>query len=128
MCSPNDAYAIIKALKENRQDPGGVPHPLHLGLRLHELLKGHRSGRGRAGHLPEPLCAADSQPAIEPLLVAVEQTDRESDMDLAGLIEIGYDLEKVAKKYRDLLDTSKMAQIDTGVLLHQIPGACTPTW
>ena len=25
-------------------------------------------------------------------------------------------------KYRDLLDTSKMAQIDTGVLLHQIPG------
>ena len=43
-------------------------------------------------------------------------------MDLAKLIEIGYDLEKVAEKYRDLLDTSKMAQIDTGVLLHQIPG------
>ena len=38
------------------------------------------------------------------------------------MIEIGYDLEKVAVKYRDLLDTSKMAQIDTGVLLHQIPG------
>ena len=54
--------------------------------------------------------------------MAVEQTDRETDMDLAELIEIGYDLEKVAKKYRDLLDTSKMAQIDTGVLLHQIPG------
>ena len=54
--------------------------------------------------------------------MAVEQTDRETDMDLAGLIEIGYDLEKVAVKYRDLLDTSKMAQIDTGVLLHQIPG------
>ena len=43
-------------------------------------------------------------------------------MDLAKLIEIGQDLEKVAVKYRDLLDTSKMAQIDTGVLLHQIPG------
>ena len=38
------------------------------------------------------------------------------------MIEIGQDLEKVAVKYRDLLDTSKMAQIDTGVLLHQIPG------
>jgi pyruvate carboxylase subunit B len=55
-------------------------------------------------------------------LVAVEQTERETDMDLAKLIEIGHDLEKVAMKYRDLLDTSKMAQIDTGVLLHQIPG------
>jgi pyruvate carboxylase len=54
--------------------------------------------------------------------VAVEQTDRETDMDLAKLIEIGQDLEKIAVKYRDLLDTSKMAQIDTGVLLHQIPG------
>ena len=31
-------------------------------------------------------------------------------------------LEKVAVKYRELLDTSKMDQIDTGVLLHQIPG------
>ena len=69
-----------------------------------------------------PFALRTSQPAIEPLLVAVEQTDRETDMDLAALIEIGYDLEKVAKKYRDLLDTSKMAQIDTGVLLHQIPG------
>ena len=54
--------------------------------------------------------------------MAVEQTNRETDMHLATLIEIGQDLEKVALKYRDLLDTSKMAQIDTGVLLHQIPG------
>ncbi len=69
-----------------------------------------------------PFALRTSQPAIEPLVVAVEGTDRETDMNLAELIEIGYDLEKVAVKYRDLLDTSKMAQIDTGVLLHQIPG------
>jgi len=69
-----------------------------------------------------PFALRTSQPAIEPLVVAVEGTDRETGMDLAALIEIGYDLEKVAVKYRDLLDTSKMAQIDTGVLLHQIPG------
>ena len=69
-----------------------------------------------------PFALRTSQPAIEPLLVAVEQTERETDMDLAKLIEIGQDLEKVAVKYRELLDTSKMAQIDTGVLLHQIPG------
>jgi pyruvate carboxylase len=69
-----------------------------------------------------PFALRTSQPAIEPLVVAVEGTERETDMNLAELIEIGYDLEKVALKYRDLLDTSKMAQIDTGVLLHQIPG------
>jgi pyruvate carboxylase subunit B len=69
-----------------------------------------------------PFALRTSQPAIEPMLVAVEQTDRETDMDLAKLIEIGQHLEKVAVKYRDLLVTSKIAQIDTGVLLHQIPG------
>ena len=69
-----------------------------------------------------PFALRTSQPAIEPILVAVEQTNRETDMDLAKLIEIGQDLERIALKYRDLLDTSKMAQIDTGVLLHQIPG------
>jgi pyruvate carboxylase subunit B len=69
-----------------------------------------------------PFALRTSQPAIEPLIVAAEGTDRENDMDLAALIQTGYDLEKIALKYRDLLDTSKMAQIDTGVLLHQIPG------
>jgi len=69
-----------------------------------------------------PFALRTAQPAIEPILVTVKQTDRESPLDLATLIEIGQDLEKVAVKYRDLLDTSKMAQIDAGVLLHQIPG------
>ena len=43
----------------DHQDPGGVPHPLHLGLGLHELLEGHRGRGGRAGHLLVPLCAPD---------------------------------------------------------------------
>jgi pyruvate carboxylase subunit B len=34
-------------------------------------------------------------------------------------------LEQIAPKYRDFLDTSAMSVIDTGVLLHQIPGGMT---
>ena len=41
--------------QRDRQDPHGVPHPLYLRLRLHELPQGHRGGRGRPGHLPVPL-------------------------------------------------------------------------
>jgi pyruvate carboxylase subunit B len=122
MVSPNDAYAIIKALKETIKIPVEFHTHYTSGQGSMSYLKAIEAGVDVLDTCLSPFALRTAQPAIEPLLVAVEQTDRETDMDLAKLIEIGQDLEKVAVKYRDLLDTSKMAQIDTGVLLHQIPG------
>ncbi len=122
MCSPNDAYAIIKALKETIKIPVEFHTHYTSGQGSMSYLKAIEAGVDVVDTCLSPFALRTSQPAIEPILVAVEQTDRETNMNLAGLIEIGYDLEKVAVKYRELLDTSKMAQIDTGVLLHQIPG------
>jgi pyruvate carboxylase subunit B len=122
MVSPNDAYDIIKALKETIKIPVEFHTHYTSGQGSMSYLKAIEAGVDVLDTCLSPFALRTAQPAIEPLLVAVEQTDRETDMDLAQLIEIGYDLEKVALKYRDLLDTSKMAQIDTGVLLHQIPG------
>ncbi|MGB8990417.1 MAG: pyruvate carboxylase subunit B, partial [Desulfobaccales bacterium] len=122
MCSPNDAYAIIKAVKETLQIPVQFHTHYTSGQGSMSYLKAIEAGVDVVDTCLSPFALRTSQPAIEPILVAVEATDRESGMDLAKLIEIGYDLEKIAVKYRDLLDTSKMAQIDTGVLLHQIPG------
>jgi len=122
MCSPNDAYAIIKGMKETVKIPVEFHTHYTSGSGSMSYLKAIEAGVDVLDTCLSPFALRTSQPAIEPLIVAVEGTDRETDMDLAKLIEIGYDLEKVAVKYRDLLDTSKMAQIDTGVLLHQIPG------
>jgi len=122
MVSPNDAYAIIKALKETIKIPVEFHTHYTSGQGSMSYLKAIEAGVDVLDTCLSPFALRTAQPAIEPILVAVEQTERQSDMDLAKLIEIGYDLEKVAVKYRDLLDTSKMAQIDTGVLLHQIPG------
>jgi len=122
MVSPHDAYEIIKALKETIQIPVEFHTHYTSGQGSMSYLKAIEAGVDVLDTCLSPFALRTSQPAIEPLLVAVEQTGRETGMDLASLIEIGQDLEKVAVKYRDLLDTSKMAQIDTGVLLHQIPG------
>ena len=122
MISPNDAYDIIKALKETIKIPVELHTHYTSGQGSMSYLKAIEAGVDILDTCLSPFALRTAQPAIEPLLVAVEQTDRECDMDLAALIGIGQDLEKVAVKYRDLLDTSKMAQIDTGVLLHQIPG------
>ncbi len=122
MVSPYDAYEIIKALKETIKIPVEFHTHYTSGQGSMSYLKAIEAGVDVLDTCLSPFALRTAQPAIEPLLVTVEQTDRQTDMDLAQLIEIGQDLEKVAVKYRDLLDTSKMAQIDTGVLLHQIPG------
>jgi pyruvate carboxylase subunit B len=122
MCSPNDAYDIIKAVKETVKIPVEFHTHYTSGQGSMSYLKAIEAGVDILDTCLSPFALRTSQPAIEPILVAVEGTDRATDMDLAALIDIGYDLEKIAVKYRDLLDTSKMAQIDTGVLLHQIPG------
>ncbi len=122
MVSPNDAFTIIKALKETIKIPVEFHTHYTSGQGSMSYLKAIEAGVDVVDTCLSPFALRTSQPAIEPILVTVKQTDRESPLDLATLIEIGQDLEKVAVKYRDLLDTSKMAQIDAGVLLHQIPG------
>jgi len=72
-----------------------------------------------------PFSLRSSQPAIEPLVVALYGTDRDTGLDIEQLFKCAQMLEQIAPKYRDFLDTSAMAVIDTGVLLHQIPGGMT---
>jgi pyruvate carboxylase len=69
-----------------------------------------------------PFALRSSQPAIEPICVALEGTDRDTGLDLRKMIEVGEFIETIAPKYRQFLDTTKMAVIDAGVLLHQVPG------
>jgi len=69
-----------------------------------------------------PFALRSSQPAVEPIVVALEGTPWDSKLDLDKLLKIGDYIESIAPKYRDFLDTTKMAVIDTGVLRHQIPG------
>jgi pyruvate carboxylase subunit B len=122
LIAPHDAFELVKALKGALKIPVQLHTHYTSGMASMSYLKAIEAGVDVVDTCLCPFALRTSQPAIEPLIVAVEQTARETAMDLAQLIEIGQDLEKVALKYRDLLDTSKMAQIDTGVLLHQIPG------
>jgi len=122
MVSPYDAFELIKALKETVKIPIEFHTHYTSGQGSMSYLKAIEAGVDIVDTALSPFGLRTSQPAIEPFIVTVEQTERETDINLAKLIELGHDLEKVAPKYRDFLDTSKMSIIDTGVLLHQIPG------
>jgi pyruvate carboxylase subunit B len=69
-----------------------------------------------------PFALRSSQPSAEPIIVALEGTPWDSGLDLSRMLKLGEYLETIAPKYRDFLDTTKMAVIDTNVLMHQIPG------
>jgi len=69
-----------------------------------------------------PFALRSSQPAVEPIVVALEGTPWDPELDLSKLLKLGEQIEAIAPKYRDFLDTTKMAVIDTNVLRHQIPG------
>jgi pyruvate carboxylase subunit B len=69
-----------------------------------------------------PFALRSSQPAVEPIVVALEGTERDTGLELNLLTELGKHIESVAPKYRDYLNLTKMSVIDTNVLLHQVPG------
>jgi pyruvate carboxylase subunit B len=69
-----------------------------------------------------PFALRSSQPAVEPIIAALRGTSRDTGLDLAHMLKLGDYFERVAPKYRDYLNQSQMSVIDTGVLVHQIPG------
>jgi pyruvate carboxylase subunit B len=70
-----------------------------------------------------PYAYRTSHPAIEPLVMALLGTNRDTGFDINKLAHINEILEKeILPKYRHLLDDTKMSVIDINVLLHQTPG------
>jgi pyruvate carboxylase subunit B len=56
------------------------------------------------------------------MLATLEGSERDPGIALEPLIECSEHLETIAPKYRHYLDQSRMATIDSEVLVHQIPG------
>ena len=120
--SPYDIFKLISTLKET------VKVPLHLhthytsGMASMCLLKAIEAGVDIVDTVLAPWGLRTSHPAIEPLVVTLEDTAWDTGLDLDLLLKLGKHLEEITPKYRDLLDTSRVSIIDTNVLKHQIPG------
>ena len=122
LISPYDAYDLVKALKAAIKIPIELHTHYTSGQGSMAYLKAAEAGVDIVDTALSPFALRSSQPAIEPILVALEGTDRDIGLDLRKMVEIGNNLEVIAPKYRQFLDTTRMAVIDAGVLLHQVPG------
>ncbi len=122
LISPDDAYELIKALKDTLKIPVSLHSHFTSGMAFMSHLKAIEAGVDLIDTCIAPFALRTSHPAIEPIVVALRGTPRDTGLDLEQLLKLGEYFETIAPKYRDFLDTTKMSVIDTGVLWHQIPG------
>ncbi len=123
LLAPYDAYDVITAIKK------AVSPPIHLhshftsGLAPMTHLKAAEAGVDIIDTCMSPYAYRTSHPAVEPLVMTLIGTNRDTGFDVKHLVKINEKLEKeVMPKYRHLLAENKMAIIDINVLLHQTPG------
>jgi len=122
LISPDDAYTLIKALKQELKIPINLHSHYTSGMAPMSFIKAIEAGVDIIDAALAPFALRTSHPAIEPIVVALQDTERDTGIELKQLLKLGQYFESIAPKYRDFKATNKMSVIDTGVLMHQVPG------
>ena len=123
LIAPYDAYAIVRALKDTVSVPVHLHSHFTSGMADMAHLKAIEAGVDIIDTCLSPYAYRTSHPAVEPFVMALLGTNRDTGFDIKLLGAISEILERdVLPKYRHLLDDKKMSIIDINVLLHQTPG------
>jgi len=123
MLAPQEAYKLVSALKEV-----GLPVHLHChatsGMALMTYLRACDAGVDIIDTAFSPLAWGTSQPPVETVVAALRNTPYDPKLDMNLLVEIAEYFRGLREKYYDplrLIDPMS-EKLDTGILVHQIPG------
>ncbi|MBV5317270.1 MAG: pyruvate carboxylase subunit B [Desulfobulbaceae bacterium] len=123
LIAPYDAYNLIKALKAVTKTPIHLHSHFTSGMASMSHLKAIEAGCDIIDTCMTPYAYRTAHPAVEPLVMSLLGTNRDTGFDIKKLFAINEVLEReVMPKYMHLLDNSKCSIIDINVLLHQTPG------
>jgi pyruvate carboxylase subunit B len=122
LVAPYDAYNLVKMLKDTLEVPVHLHTHFTSGMGDLALLKAVEAGVDIIDTCLAPYAYRTSHPAVEPLVISLLGTNRDTGLDINKLAEISREIEKIVPKYKHLLDDTKLAIIDTNVILHQTPG------
>jgi pyruvate carboxylase subunit B len=123
LIAPYDAFQLISALKKTVKAPIHLHSHFTSGMAPMSQLKAVEAGVDILDTCLSSYAYRTSHPAVEPLVMTLLGTNRDTGFDIKALAQINDVLEKeVLPKYKHLLDDSKVSIIDINVLLHQTPG------
>jgi len=122
LISPYDAYELVSTLKRVLDIPVQLHTHYTSGMASMSCLKAAEAGVDVIDCALAPLALRSAQPAVEPILAALYGTERDPGLDLDQIFKLGQHMEEVMQRYKDFLNTTRVAVIDTNVLKHQIPG------
>jgi pyruvate/oxaloacetate carboxyltransferase len=122
LIAPYDAYNLVKALKETVSVPINLHSHFTSGMADLTMLKAIEAGVDIIDTCLAPYAYRSSHPAIEPLVVTLLGTNRDTGFEIEQLAKISAKIEETIPKYTQYMDQTKFSIIDTNVLLHQTPG------
>ena len=123
LLAPYDAYKLIKALKENVKPLIHLHSHCTSGMSPMTHFKAIEAGVDIIDTCLTPYAYRTSHAALEPFVMSLLGTNRDTGFDINALARINDILEKeILPKYKHLLDDTKVSIIDINVLLHQTPG------
>ena len=122
LIAPYDAYELVKTLKENIRVPIQLHTHFTSGMADMTYLKAIEAGVDIVDTALAPLAMRTAAPAVEPLVVTLQGTGRDTGLEIDQLLRLDEYVESIVPKYRDFLNTTRAAVIDTQVLKHQVPG------
>lgn len=128
LIAPYDIYNLVREIKTFTDTPINLHTHFTSGMGDLAIFKAIEAGVDIVDTCIGPYAYRTSHAAVEPLIMSLLGTNRDSGMDINKINAIAGEMEKYIPKYKHLDNNPKYATTDINVLLHQTPGECFLTW
>lgn len=122
LIAPYDIYNLVREIKKITDIPLNLHTHFTSGMGDLAIFKAIEAGIDIVDTCIGPYAYRSSHPAVEPIIMSLLGTNRDSGMDIRKITAIADEMEKYIPKYRHLDNNPKYAITDINVILHQTPG------
>ena len=122
LIAPYDIYNMVREIKKITDIPLNLHTHFTSGMGDLAIFKAIEAGIDIVDTCIGPYAYRTSHAAVEPIIMSLLGTNRDTGMDINKLTSISNEMEKYIPKYKHLDNSPKYATTDINVLLHQTPG------
>ncbi|MGM0620266.1 MAG: pyruvate carboxylase subunit B [Bacteroidota bacterium] len=122
LIAPYDIYNMIREIKQITDIPVNLHTHFTSGMGDLSIFKAIEAGVDMVDTCIGPYAYRTSHAAVEPIIMSLLGTNRDTGLDINKVNDIAAEMEKYIPKYRHLDNNPKYAITDINVLLHQTPG------